>query len=170
MIIYLALVAVGRPFQNEGSMVVQSLAGRLQYARTAKTRVSGPAAAARASASCRVRAALKMNRTSRLPCSDSVGPAQSFHNDLTSWSHLGDLFISPTLAEGTVHLRDNGLSNWQVSRDGRTRYLSQRGTFYLSARSTPVNGRQKPTLSGHASSEAADRAVLLGSFRSAGQP
>jgi hypothetical protein len=26
MIIYLALVAVGRPFQNEGSMAIQSLA------------------------------------------------------------------------------------------------------------------------------------------------
>lgn len=54
MTIYLALVAVAQPFQSEGSMAVQSLAGGLQYARTAKTRVSGPAAAARASASCRV--------------------------------------------------------------------------------------------------------------------
>src|ERR1700730_2213107 len=62
MISYLSLVAAARCRQNEGSLVIQSLAGRLQDGRTAKTRLFDPAAVARAMASRRVRAALKMNR------------------------------------------------------------------------------------------------------------
>jgi hypothetical protein len=69
---YLALVAVGRPYQNERSMGVQSLAGGFQYVRTAKTLVSGPAAADRASAAVLRRAQDKQGAPSTSKAEPSI--------------------------------------------------------------------------------------------------